>query len=174
MLRFGAALAILALLVAACGGTSAAGSAGPAPSPPPFAPGERPSVELRIDGGGAQGAWPADQKAPLAVCQHAADGSWRVQYAAGGPTIDLFVGAHAGEAGHANEIALEIDADGGFLRMDEAGFRTTDKAGRNHVAVAIEPAQGGTVLVVSGTLPYHAGYDDFGQATIALTARCPG
>jgi hypothetical protein len=173
MPRFGAALATVAMLVAACGGTSAAGSAA-APSAAPFAPGERPSVELRIDGGGAQGAWPADQKAPLAVCQHAADGSWRVQYGAGGPTVDLFVGAHAGEAGHANEIALEIDADGGFLRMAEAGFRTTDKAGRNHVAVAIEPTQGGTALVVSGTLPYHAGNDDFGQATIALTARCPG
>ena len=172
MRRFSAALATVAVLVAACGGTSAAGSA--AVSPLPFAPGEHPSVELRIDGGGAQGSWPADQKAPLAVCQHAADGSWRVQYAAGGPTIDLFVGPHAGEAGHANEIALEIDADGGFLRMDEAGFRTTDKAGRNHVTVAIEPAVGGTALVVSGTLPYHAGFDDFGQATIALTARCPG
>jgi hypothetical protein len=173
MPRLSAALAAFAIVVAACGGASVAGSAA-APSAVPFAQGERPSVELRIDGGGAQGAWPADQKAPLAVCQHAPDGSWRVQYAAGGPTIDLFVGAHAGEAGHTNEIALEIDADGGFLRMDEAGFRTTDKAGRNHVAVAIAPAQGGTALVVTGTLPYHAGYDDFGQATIALTARCPG
>jgi hypothetical protein len=173
MPRFGAALATVAILVAACGGTSAAGSAA-APSAVPFAQGERPSVELRIDGGGAQGAWPADQKASLAVCQHAADGSWRVQYAAGGPTIDLYVGAHAGEAGHANEIALEIDADGGFLRMDEAGFRTKDPPGRNHVSVAIEPAQGGTALVVSGTLPYRAGLDDFGQATVALTARCPG
>jgi len=172
MPRFGAALATVATLVAACGGTSAAGSA--APSAAPFAPGERPSVELRIDGGAAQGAWPVDPKAPLAVCQHAADGSWHVQYAAGGPTIDLFVGAHAGEAGHANEIALEIDADGGFLRMDEAGFRTHDPAGRNHVSVAIEPAQGGTALVVSGTLPYTAGLDDVDQATIALTARCPG
>src|SRR6476646_3781424 len=159
MRQFSAALATLAILVTACGGTSAAGSA--AATPQPFAPGERPSVDLRIDGGGAQGAWPADQKAPLAVCQHAADGSWRVRYAAGGPTVDLVVGARAGEAGHANEIALEIDADGGFLRMDEAGFRTTDKVGRNHVAIAIEPAQGGTTLVVSGTLPYRAGLDDF-------------
>jgi len=172
MPRFGAVLAALAFLVAACSGTSAAGSAAVAPSP--FAPGERPSVDLRIDGGGAQGAWPADAKAPLAACQHAADGSWHIQYAADGPTIDLFVGAHAGEAGHANEIALEIDADGGFLRMDEAGFRTHDPAGRNHVSVAIEPAHGGTALVVTGTLPYTAGLDDFGQATIALTARCPG
>ena len=54
-----------------------------------------------------------------------------------------------------------------------AGFRTTDKAGRNHVAVAIEPVQGGTASVVTGSLPYHAGFEDFGQATIALTARCP-
>ena len=41
MRRFSAALATLAILVAACGATSAAGSA--AVSPPPFAPGERPA-----------------------------------------------------------------------------------------------------------------------------------
>ena len=57
---------------------------------------------------------------------------------------------------------------------DEVEFCQKIKAGGNHMAVAIEPAQGGTALVVRGTLPYHAGLDDFGQATIALTARCPG
>jgi hypothetical protein len=178
MPRFSAALCILAILVTACGGASTAGSAGSGgagtASPAPFAQGERPSVDLKIEGGGAEGAWPADPKAPLAVCQHLADGSWRVQYAAAGPTIDLFVGPHAGEAGHANEFALEIDAHGGYLHMDEAGFRTHDAPGRNHMAVAIEPAQGGTAFVIAGTMPYHAGYDDYGQATIALTARCPG
>jgi hypothetical protein len=33
---------------------------------------------------------------------------------------------------------------------------------------------GRTAFVVTGTTPYHAGYDDFGQARVTLTATCPG
>ena len=35
------------------------------------------------------------------------------------------------------------------------------------------PATGGTAFVVTGTTPYHHGNDDFGEATITLTATCP-
>ena len=41
------------------------------------------------------------------------------------------------------------------------------------MTVAMPPATGGTAFVVAGTKPYHAGYD-FGQATVTLTATCPG
>ncbi|HEV8402982.1 MAG TPA: hypothetical protein VGQ31_08100 [Candidatus Limnocylindrales bacterium] len=167
MPRSSALIGVLAIVVAACGGATAAGSS------PVASFGDRPTVDLTIEGGGAAGTWPADPKAPLAVCQHLSDGAWRVQYSAGGPTVDLFVGAHAGEPGHANEFALEIDAHGGYLHMDEAGFRMHDPVGRNHMAVAIRSATAGTTLAVSGTMPYHSGYSDYGQARITLTAACP-
>lgn len=172
MPRSSALIGTLAILVAACGGATAAGS-GPPGSSPAASFGDRPTVDLTIEGGGAAGSWPADPTAPLAVCQHLTDGSWRVQYAAGGPTIDLFVGPHAAEAGHANELALEIDAVGGFLRVDEAGFRTHDPVGRSHMAVAIQPGDGGTTFLVTGTTPYHEGLSDYGEAKITLTAACP-
>jgi hypothetical protein len=35
------------------------------------------------------------------------------------------------------------------------------------------PATGGTAFVVTGTMPYHAGSDDFGMATVSMTATCP-
>src|SRR5690242_9204621 len=107
MPRFSALFAILAIVLAACGGASAAGPNG-TPSASPIPVGTRPAVDLKIEGGGAAGTYPADPKAPLATCQHLADGSWFIQYAGGGPVIELYVGPHAGEAGHANEIELSI------------------------------------------------------------------
>jgi len=173
MSRFSALIATFVILVAACGGATAVDPAATS-STPAASFGSRPSVALAIDGGTATGTWPADPTAPLDLCQHATDGSWRVQYAATGPTIDLFVGPHAAEPGHANELALEVDAnDRGYLHVDEAGFRTHDPAGRSHMTVAIQPADGGTTLVVTGTTPYHAGLDDYGLAKVTLTAACP-
>jgi len=172
MPRFSVLLGVLAIVLAACGGASAAGPNGAA-SASPIVVGARPAVDLKIEGGSAAGTWPADPKAPLATCQHFADGSWYIQYTASGPVIELFVGAHASEPGHANELALSIDADGGFLWADDAGYRKHDPAGRNHMTVAMPPATGGTAFVVTGTTPYHAGGDDFGQATVTLTATCP-
>jgi hypothetical protein len=172
MPRFSALLGILAIVLTACGGASAAGPGGSAPASPIIV-GTRPAVDLRIEGGSAAGAWPADPKAPLATCQHLPDGSWVIQYTASGPTVELYVGAHAGEPGHANELALQIDADGGFLWADDAGYRKHDPVGRNHMTVAMPPATGGTAFVVTGTTPYHEGYDDVGTATVTLTATCP-
>ena len=172
MPRSSALIGILAILVAACGGTAPGSTA--AGSIPSASFGVRPTVELTVEGGDGAGTWHADPNAPLAVCQHGTDGSWHVQYAATGPTIDLFVGAHAGEAGHANEIALEIDSPvGGFLGMDDAGFRKRDPVGRNHMTVAIQPSTGGTELLVSGTMPYRSGLNDYGQAKVTLIAACP-
>jgi hypothetical protein len=171
MPRFSALLGLLAIVLAACGGASAAGPGGA--SSGPIAVGTRPAVDLKIEGGAAAGSYPADPNAPLATCQQLGDGSWYVQYTASGPTVELYVGPHAGEPGHATEIALQIDAEGGFLWMDEAGYRKLDPAGRSHMSVAMPPATGGTAFVVTGTTPYHAGYDDFGQATVTLTATCP-
>jgi hypothetical protein len=172
MPRFSALLGVLALILAACSGAAAVAPNG-GPSSPPIVVGARPSVDLRIEGGGAAGSYPADPNAPLATCQHLADGSWYIQYTAKGPVIELYVGAHAAEPGHANELALSIDANGGFLWADDAGYRKHDPAGRNHMTVAMPPATGGTAFLVTGTTPYHAGYDDFGQATVTLTATCP-
>jgi len=173
MPRFSALFGVLAIILAACGGASAVGPK-ESSSAPPIVVGAKPTVDLLIDGGGAAGSYPADPKAGLASCQHLADGSWFIQYAASGPTIELYVGPHANEAGHGNEFALQIDAAGGFLWADDAGYRKHDPAGRNHMTVAMPPATGGTAFVVTGTTPYHAGYDDFGQATVTLTAMCPG
>jgi len=170
MPRFGALLGILAVIVAACGGASAAAPGG---SSAPIVVGARPAVDLKIEGGGAAGSYPADPEAPLATCQHLADGAWYIQYTGGGPVIELYVGPDAAEPGHANEIALQIDADGGFLWADDAGYRKHDPAGRNHMTVAMPAASGGTAFVVTGTTPYHAGFDDFGEATVNLTATCP-
>jgi len=171
MPRFSALLGVLAIVLAACGGvsTAVAGSASGAP----IVVGARPAVDLKIEGGSAAGVYPADPNAALATCQHLADGSWYVQYTGGGPVIELYVGPHAAEAGHANEIAFSIDADGGFLWADDAGYRKQDPVGRNHIAVAMPPATGGTAFVVTGTTPYHAGLDDFGSATVTMTATCP-
>jgi hypothetical protein len=173
MPRSSALFGVLAIVLAACGGAAAVGAGGSL-SNAPIVVGARPVVDLRIEGGPAAGAWPADPKAPLATCQHLTDGSWYIQYTASGPTVELYVGPHAGEPGHANEIALQIDADGGFMWADDAGYRKHDPAGRNHMTVAMPPATGGTAFVVTGTTPYHAGFDDFGQATVTLTATCPG
>lgn len=172
MPRFSALLGILAMILTACSGAAAIGAGG-GPSSAPIVVGARPAVDLRIEGGGAAGFYPADPKAPLATCQHLADGSWYIQYTASGPTVELYVGPHAAEPGHANELALSIDAAGGFLWADDAGYRKHDPAGRNHMTVAMPPATGGTAFVVTGTTPYHAGYDDFGLATVTLTATCP-
>jgi hypothetical protein len=173
MPRFSALFGVLAIILAACGGASAVGPKGSS-SAPPIVVGARTTVDLHIEGGGAAGSYPADPKAGLAYCQHLTDGSWFIQYAAGGPTIELYVGPHANEAGHANEFALQIDADGGFLWADDAGYRKHDPAGRNHMTVEMPPATGGTAFLVTGTTPYHEGYDDFGEATVTLTATCPG
>jgi len=171
MPRFSALLGVLAMLLAACSGATAAGPGGGAAAP--IAVGARPAVDLTIEGGSAAGSYPADPKAPLAMCQHLADGSWYIQYTGGGPVIELYVGPHASEPGHASEIAFSIDADGGFLWADDAGYRKQDPVGRNHIAVAMPPATGGTAFVVTGTTPYHAGLDDFGTATVSMTATCP-
>ena len=173
MPRFSALLGVLSMILAACSGAAAVGAGG-TPSSAQIVVGPRPAVDLRIEGGAAAGAWPADPTAALATCQHLGDGSWYIQYAASGPTVELYVGPHAGEPGHANEIALQIDADGGFLWADDAGYRKHDPAGRNYMTVAMPPATGGTAFVVTGTTPYHSGYSDFGQATVTLTATCPG
>jgi hypothetical protein len=172
MPRFSALLGVLAIILVACSGAAAVAPNGGA-SASPIAVGARPAVDLRIDGGGAAGTYPADPKASLATCQRLGDGSWYLQYAGGGPIIELYVGPHASEPGHATDIALQIDADGGFLWADDAGYRKHDPAGRNHMTVAMLPATGGTAFLVTGTTPYHAGYDDFGQATVTLTATCP-
>jgi len=172
MPRFSSLLGVLAIVLAACGGASAVAPDGGA-SAAPIIVGARPAVDLHIEGGGAAGTYPADPTAPLATCQHFADGSWYLQYAGGGPIIELYVGADVGEPGHATDFALQIDADGGFLWADDAGYRKHDPEGRNHLTVAMTPATGGTAFVVTGTTPYHAGNDDFGQATVTLTATCP-
>src|SRR5262245_10824462 len=148
MPRFSALVGVLTLTLAGCAGVSTAVTGGGLTSGPVVV-GARPAVDLRIEGGGAAGTYPADPKAPLASCQHLADGSWYIQYAAGGPIIELYVGPHAGEPGHASEIAFQIDADGGFLWADDAGYRKHDPAGRNHVAVAMPPATGGAAFVVT-------------------------
>jgi len=171
MPRFSALIGLLAIVLAACGGASAAGPGGA--SSGPIVVGARPAVDMTIEGGSAAGTYPADPKAPLATCQHLADGSWYIQYTRSGAVIELFVGAHAGQPGHENELALQIDADGGFLWADDAGYRKHDPVGRNHMTVAMPAATGGTAFVVTGTTPYHQGYDDFGTATIKLTATCP-
>jgi len=173
MPRFSALMSILAIILAACGGASAAGPTATGPAVP-IVVGARPSVDLKIEGGSAAGSWPGEPNAPLATCQRLADGSWVIQYTASGPTVELYIGAHAGEAGHANEIALQIDASGGFLWADDAGYRKHDPAGRNDMKVAMPPATGGTAFVVTGTTPYHEGYADVGMARITLTATCPG
>ena len=77
MPRFSALFGILTVILAACSGAAAVGAGGK-PSSAPIVVGARPAVDLRIEGGAAAGAWPADPKAPLATCQRLGDGSWYI------------------------------------------------------------------------------------------------
>ncbi len=142
MPRFSAPLFVLTLILAGCATTQAAPSV--APSAGSAASAGRPNraeVHLAISGGPADGAYDSTPTSPLAMCVHGPDGSWRVQYAGTGTTLDVFLGPHVGEPGHASDVAIEIDADNGYFWIDPSGLRVsgtaTDPAGRSSVTADV-------------------------------------
>src|SRR6476619_3965446 len=110
---------VLVLVVAGCASTQAAPVVSPSPAPPAPAVGsKRADVHLTVKGGPAEGTYDSTPTSPLALCTHTADGMWRVQFAGTGVTVDLLVGKQAGESGHASDVALEVDADDGYFKID--------------------------------------------------------
>jgi hypothetical protein len=174
MPRLFAPAVIVTLVLAACSGASARGSqpADVSATSPSLA---RPSVQLTISGGPAAGSYSSEAASGLDLCTRTADGGWRLQFSGTGTTIDLLVGGHAAEPGRASDVFLEIDADGGYLLIDPAGFHSTngDPKGRSEVAVAISSAEHATTLAVAGKTPYKSPEGDGGYTDLALTVVCP-
>jgi hypothetical protein len=178
MPRFNAPLFVLTLVLAGCATTQAAPSVGSSSaSAAAGRGGTRAQVQLAITGGPAEGSYDSTPTSPLALCVHGPDGSWRVQYAGTGTTLDVFLAPRAGEPGHASDVALEIDADDGYFWIDPAGLRgsgtATDPAGRSSVTADVRPAAEAATFVIAATSPYKSRNGDGPTAKLALTVVCP-
>jgi hypothetical protein len=170
-------LFVITIVAAGCAGTQAAPAASKNPASRPSGAPNRAEIHLTIEGGPASGKYDSTPESPLSTCVQSSDGSRRVQYAGPGTTLDMTLGKQLGEPGHANDVALEIDADGGFLTIDPAGVRVAgrgvDTVGRSTITADVSRQDGSTTIVIDATTPYRSGYDDFGKAHISATIVCP-
>jgi hypothetical protein len=144
--------------------------AGAAPSAAPA----RPTFQLDIHGGPGNGTYSSSPKANLSLCSQAADGSWRFQYVAGNPDIDLdmLVGAGANQPDGSSRIAAEVTAAAGYFRFDPADLRGGDVKGRSTASVAVAEGSRTTTFTVTATTP--DGTTDAGDPIdVQLTVTCP-
>lgn len=171
-----ASIVAIALIVVGCASSGAAAEpASPAGAAPAAANATRATFDLTIDGGPAAGTYRSADDASLDVCSKAKDGSWRFMYGGGSPwtNLDLLVGGHAAEPGHASDVALEISAGQGYLWIDQGGFRGGDAKGRSRVAVEIKPVDAATTFVVNATTPNRTSDGDGEPSTLTLIVTCP-
>ena len=178
MLRFSApfaALAMLAIVLAGCGQVAGAGPAGTTSPTASAASVTRPTFDLTITGGFAEGSYATDPKASLATCSISKTGVRSVMYAGGDPwvSIDMVFGAKIAEPGHAADMALELYIGSLYLWIDTGQMRGGDAPGRSQATVRVEPGPGSTRYVVDATTPYRTWDGDGLSATIALTVTCP-
>ena len=181
MLRFSApnatsiaaSIAAIALVVVGC--ASAGAAAEPASPASSTAAPAKPTVEFGLSGSFGKQTFTADPTSSLDTCTHNADGSWRLLYAGGTPwiTIDMLVGAQASEPAHANQVAVEIEVPGTYVRLDPAPIRLGDVPGRSTASVVVTPGATSTTFSVEATTPDHTGGDDGAPVDVTVTAVCP-
>ena len=149
--------------------------ASPSPSAPPTSP-ARPSFDLHLNGTSAPGTYREDPAAPTNLCTQAPGGSWRWIYGGGVPfvTIDMAVGAAAGEPGNESQVAVDIEADTGVVRFDPTVIRGGDAPGRSTASVSIERIAGATRFTVIATTPDRSTGEDGSAVDVELTVTCPG
>ena len=162
---FVASIAVIALVVVGCASTGAA--AEPASPAAPTAAPAKPTVEFSLSGSFGEQSFTADPASSLDTCTHNADGSWRLLYAGGTPwvTIDMLIGAQAAEPGHANQVAVEIEVPGTYVRLDPAPIRLGDVPGRSTASVVVTPGPTSTTFTVEATTPDHTGGEDAHRST---------
>jgi hypothetical protein len=181
MPRFSAPIIVTAILIAGCNGVGGAASSAPSSSvadhaEPVQVAATRPSLDLTITGGVGAGSYVSDASSSLNVCSKATDGSWRVMYAGGAPwlSVDLLVGPHAAEAGHASDLALEISVGSAYLWIDQPKFRGGDAPGRSKATVVLRSDGSGMTFDVVATTPNRTPAGDDLPSDVALTVVCPG
>ena len=153
--------------------SSVPGLGGPGATPSPSAT-TIPTFELDVTDGPGSGSYRSDPAALTNVCVQDADGSWRFIYGHGDLTVDLIVGAGAGEPGRESLVAAEIEAGGGYVRFDPAIIRGGDQPGRSTAAVSVERLAGATRFHVTATTPDRTTGTDLGPVDISLAVTCPG
>ena len=175
MPRMLAPLVVLTLVLAACAGTGSAAQPTPPASAAATAAPAKPTVEFGLSGSFGKQTFTADPTSSLDTCTHNADGSWRLLYAGGTPwiTIDMLVGAQASEPAHANQVAVEIEVPGTYVRLDPAPIRLGDVPGRSTASVVVEPGPSSTTFTVEATTPDHSNGDDGDPVDVTVTAVCP-
>ena len=163
-----AAVAVVALGVVVIVGLPGRGSIGQ-PSPTPLT-GLRPSFELVLDGT----TYRSDPAASVATCLGDDDGSWSVLYAGGTPflSLDLLVGAGAGEPGREDRVGAEIQTAGQYVRFDPTVLRGGDPPGRSTATVEVSSVGPSTTFVVTATTPQRFSGEDGPPVDVALTLTC--
>ena len=169
------AVAALAIGVGMIGrGPSIGGEPSPTPSLPTFT--------LEITGGPGHGTYVADMASSLNICPQASDGSWRLLYAGGTPyvSLDLLVGARAGQPGGENHVAADVSAGQGYFRFDPAQLRGGDRPGRSTAAVTVTTTDSSATFDITATTPDRTGgvtpdesSMDLGPIQVHLIATCP-
>lgn len=171
-----ASLVITAILAAGCAGSgaAAAGSSGPAAGSGAGVPGQA-TMSLKITGGPGTGTYAFDPSANPARCTHAKDGSWRLIYSGGAPSVDVdFVaGPKAGQPDGSSAVALEVSAGDGYFRFDPSDMRGGDPKGRSTATIAVASAATTTTFTVHATTPDRSTGEDGGPVDVALTLTCP-
>jgi hypothetical protein len=166
-----AAAAIVIAAIAIVGSIPGFGGPGATPSSSPIA---EPQFELVVSGGPGPGTYRSEPSALTRVCVKDADGAWRFIYGHEGLTVDLIVGAGAGQPGGASLVAAEIEAGGGYVRFDPTQIRGGDPPGRSTASVVVDDLGGATRFAVVATTPDRTTGSDLGPVEIELTVVCPG
>jgi hypothetical protein len=163
-----AAVGAVALGVVILAGLPGRGTIGQ-PSPTPLT-GLHPSFELTLGGT----PFRSDPAASVATCLGDPDGSWSVLYAGGSPflSLDLVVGAGAGEPGGQDRVGAEIQTAGHYVRFDPAVLRGGDPPGRSTATIEVSSVGTTTTFVVTATTPQRLSGDDGQPVDVVLTLVC--
>jgi hypothetical protein len=132
-------------------------------------------MALRITGGPGPGTYGFDPSASPAQCRHAKDGSWRLVYAGGTPSVevDFVAGPTAGHPDGVSAVALEASAGKGYFRFDPSDMRGGDPKGRSTATIAVAPGPTTTTFTVHATTPDKSTGEDGEPVDVALTLTCP-
>lgn len=121
------------------------------------------------------GSHAMDPTASLNLCTHAADGSWRYLYAGGTPygSLDMLIGPAADRLRPSDDVAVELEAGGTYVRFDPSVLRGGDQPGRSEASLVIEERDGSTTFIVSALTPDRTSGEDGPPLQVELTVTCP-
>jgi len=180
MLTIGGAAAVVVVLIVGLGilalrpGSGGSITPGGGPSPSASRP-PRPSFTLTVGGGTGAGTYTSDPTANLSMCTHLADGSWRLLYVGGTPSVnlDMLVGAGADQPAGASRVAVEVDYGPGYVRFDPADLRGGDVAGRSSASVTVDAGAGATTFTIVAATPDTSTGTDGARIAVDLAVTCP-